>query len=74
MLRDSEILGKVPTVELGRYLEILKADTVVMDGSVDRKIVGICRNHGVDLIVGKTAEAGLRGATVVTLKDLEGGK
>jgi len=71
LLRDSEILGKVPTVELGRYLEILKADTVVMDGSVSRKIVGICRNHGVGLIVGKTAESGLKGSAVVTLKELE---
>lgn len=71
LLRDSEILGKVPTVELGRYLEILKADTVVMDGAVDRKVVGISRNHGVNLIVGKTAEAGLKGAKILTLKDLE---
>ena len=71
LLRDSEILGKVPTVELGRYLEILKADTVVMDGSVNRKVVGICRNHGVNLIVGKDSEAGLRGVKILTLKDLE---
>ncbi|MBR9689676.1 MAG: DNA primase [Candidatus Altiarchaeota archaeon] len=74
LLRDAEILGKVPTIELGRYLEILKADTVVMDGSVTRRVVGICKNHGVDLIVGKRAEAGLTGTNVVTLKDLEGGK
>jgi DNA primase len=74
LLRDSEILGKVPTVELGRYLEILKADTVVMDGLVNRKVVGICHNHGVNMIVGKTAESDLRGAKIVTLKDLEGDK
>ncbi|MBR9680542.1 MAG: DNA primase [Candidatus Altiarchaeota archaeon] len=72
LLRDSEILGKVPTVELGRYLEILKADTVVLDGTVDRRIVGISKNHGVGLIVGKDSEAGLTGVTVLTLSDLKG--
>ena len=74
LLRDSEILGKVPTVELGRYLEILKADTVVLDGTVDRRIVGISKNHGVGLIVGKDAESGITGVTVLTLSDLAGEK
>jgi len=74
LLRDSEILGKVPTVELGRYLEILKADTVVLDGTVDRRIVGISKNHGVGLIVGKNAESGLTGMTILTVKDLQDGE
>ncbi len=74
LLREAEILGKVPIVELGRYLEILKADTVVMDGKVDRRIAGICRNHGINMIIGKALESGVSGVTVFTLKDLGGKK
>lgn len=73
LLRDTEVLGKVPLVELSRYLEILKADTVVMDGIVTRKIAAICRNHGIELIVARDVESGVMG-NIVTEKDLEGEK
>jgi len=73
LLRDTEVLGKVPLIELSRYLEILKADTVVMDGIVTRKIAAICRNYGVDLIVARDVEQGVMGNIVVE-KDLEGEK
>ena len=70
LLRDTEVLGKVPLIELSRYLEILKADTVVMDGIATRKIIGICKSHGVELIVARDVEKGVSG--VITEKDLEG--
>ena len=74
LLKDSEILGKVPTVELGRYLEILKADTIVMDGEVDRKIVSICKSHGVGRIVATSSDSGLKGVEIITKNELKGGK
>lgn len=74
LLKDAEILGKVPIVELGRYLEILKADTVVMDGKVDRRIAGICNKFNIVTIVGKGVESGLKDIHVITPEDLEGDK
>ncbi len=74
LLRESEILGKVPTVELGRYLEILKADTVVMDGEVTRRIAEICKSHGVERVVGTSADGDFRGIEVLTKKDIGGNK
>jgi DNA primase len=70
LLREAEILGKVPIVELGRYLEILKADTVVMDGKANRRVAIICRNHGINTIVSKETESGIMGMNVFTLEDL----
>jgi DNA primase len=70
LLREAEILGKVPIVELGRYLEILKADTVVMDGKANRRIAIICSNHGINTIISKETESGITGLNVFTLEDL----
>lgn len=70
LLSDTEVLGKVPISELARYLEILKADTVVMDGEADRKIASICKSHGIKTVVAK--EAGkVHGVDVVLPADLE---
>ncbi|MBR9681656.1 MAG: DNA primase [Candidatus Altiarchaeota archaeon] len=71
LLSGTEILGKVPTTELARYLEILKADTVVMDGKVNSRIASICKSRGIGLIVGKESDK-IFGIDVITQADLEG--
>ncbi len=70
LLSGTEILGKVPTTELSRYLEILKADTVVMDGKVTSRVASICKSHGIGLIVGKEADK-IYGVDVVIQSELE---
>lgn len=70
LLKETEILGKVPIVELGRYLEILKADTVVMDGKVTRKVAGTCRKYNVETVVGKEVVSGVSDIDAFTKDDL----
>jgi len=69
LLSGKEILGKVPITELARYLEILKADTVVMDGKLTGRIASICKSHGIKTAVAKEAEK-VFGLEVLVQEDL----
>ncbi|MBR9679844.1 MAG: DNA primase, partial [Candidatus Altiarchaeota archaeon] len=69
ILRGTEILGKVPITELVRYLEILKADTVVMDGVLDNKLVHTINRYGIDIIICSRIEPDVNSSNVLTTKD-----
>lgn len=71
LMKEGETLGKVPTVELGRYLDIMKADTLVMDGKVTDDIAKVCSRHDVELIVAKESDTSVRGVPIVTKGDLK---
>ncbi len=68
LIKDGEILGKVPIVELSKYLEVLKPDVVVVDGLVTKKIAGICKAKGVEMVVGKRVEPGVSGIKIAVIK------
>ncbi len=68
IIKGEEILGKVPINELGRYLEALEADTLVIDGLVTKKLFNLARRHGISTIVGKRKEPGVNAITADELE------
>ena len=74
LLDDSdEIMGKVPIRELFNALNEINAATVIIDGNIDQKLVGLGSKKGVKYIVGTKLKERIRSSSVyvLTLKDFE---
>jgi DNA primase len=68
-----EILGRVPVKEMFSAMKELDANTIILDGDIDQKLVNQCSTNGIKYIIGmrvgriRTPE----GLFVLTIQDLK---
>ncbi len=70
---NMEIIGKVPIKEVFNTVKKLSADALVLDGIVDQKLVTLCSQNGVKVLVGTQKQPKIRfpnNIEVLTLRDL----